>query len=79
MEKQNTESMKDFEDIYETGGEWPDYLKCTHCGQRVERGIVTVSHHYMNCLERKEGLIVAQNDFERKLFDSMSINVKTKH
>jgi uncharacterized radical SAM superfamily protein len=24
------------------------YLKCNHCGERVERGIVTVSGHWVN-------------------------------
>ena len=67
--------MDDFEHIYETGGEWADYLKCKHCGERVERGIANVSHHWMHCLKRTQGLIIAQNEFERKILDSWSINV----
>lgn len=68
--------MKDFEVIYETDMVFGDYLICNHCKQRVERGIVSVSHHWLNCLERKDGLITATNDFERALFDSWSINKK---
>lgn len=68
--------MEDFEIIYEEDKVWGDYLKCNHCGERVERGIVTVSHHWLHCLKRTDGIIVAKNDFTRKLFDSMSINKK---
>ncbi len=50
--------MEDFEVIYETDKVWGDYLKCKHCGERVERGIITVSDHWLRCLKRTEGLIV---------------------
>jgi len=66
--------MKDFETIYETDKEWGDYLKCNHCGERVERGIISVSHHWIHCLKRTEGLVIAKNEAERKLLDSWSIN-----
>ena len=66
--------MEDFEQIYETGGTFPDYLKCKHCGERVERGLVTVSYHWLNCLKRTDGLIVAKTDFVRKILDKWSIN-----
>ena len=52
-----------------------EYLICKHCGERVERGIVSVSHHLMHCLKNTRGLIVAENDFEKKVLDSWSINV----
>ena len=67
--------MSDFEHIFESGGDWPDYLKCNHCGERVERGIVRVSHHWMNCLKRTEGLIIAETETDKQILDSMSINV----
>ena len=53
---------EDFETIYEKDKIFGDYLKCNHCGEKVERGIVTVSHHWMHCLKRKDGLIIAKND-----------------
>jgi hypothetical protein len=51
----------DFEVIYEKNKTWGDYLVCNHCKKRVERGVASVTSHWMNCLERKEGLIVLQN------------------
>ena len=33
-------------------------MKRTFCGERVERGIITVSDHWLRCLKRTEGLIV---------------------
>lgn len=68
--------MDDFKVIYENDKEWGDYLICKHCGERVERGIVSVSHHWLCCMKRADGLIVATNDFERNILDSISINVK---
>jgi hypothetical protein len=50
--------MKDFEIIYETDKFFGDYLKCKHCGERVERGIITVSHHWMHCIKRINKLII---------------------
>ena len=50
--------MRDFEIIYKDDLILGDYLICNHCGERVERGIVTVSHHWMHCLKRTDGLIV---------------------
>lgn len=70
--------MDDFEDVFETGGIFSDYLRCKHCGERVERGIENVSHHWLHCLKRTDGLIIATSDFERKIADSWSINLKTK-
>jgi len=70
--------MEDFEIIYEKDKVWGDYLKCKHCGERVERGIVSVSHHWIHCLKRKDGLIVAKNDFEKQILDSWSINKSQK-
>lgn len=61
-----------FQMIYENGE--ASYLNCKHCGERVERGIVTVSHHWMHCLKRTDGLIIAKNDFEKRILDSWSIN-----
>jgi protein gp37 len=46
----------DFEHIYETNGAWPDYLKCKHCGERIERGMIPVSFHWIHCLKRTDGL-----------------------
>ncbi len=67
--------IEDFEVIYEKDMTWGDYLKCNHCGERVERGIVTVSRHWVRCMKRTSGLIIAKNDFEKQLLDSQSINV----
>jgi hypothetical protein len=67
--------MEDFEVIYETDNILGDYLKCKHCGERVERGIETVSHHWVHCLKRKEGLIIVESDAAKKILDSLSINV----
>ena len=67
-------SIEDFEIIYKKDKVFGDYLKCKHCGERVERGIVTVSHHWMYCLKRTDGLIVAKNDFEKRILDSWSVN-----
>jgi len=53
--------MKDFEVIYETDSVFGDYLKCKHCGERVERGIITVSDHWLRCLKRTEGLIICSS------------------
>jgi len=44
--------MEDYEMIYDNGV--AQYLKCNHCGERVERGIVTVSGHWVNCQKRIE-------------------------
>jgi len=45
----------DFTVVYESDI-WGDYLVCNHCGERVERGIVNVSDHWVKCLKRKDGL-----------------------
>jgi len=50
------------------------HLICNHCGDRVETGIVTVSDHWLGCLKRTDGLIVARNSWERSVLDSMSVN-----
>lgn len=67
--------MRDFKFAYIGNSEWPDHLICRHCNQRVERGIYSVSDHWLRCSERKEGIITARTSFERKLLDSWSINV----
>lgn len=54
--------IKDFKIVYEKDKVWGDYLKCNHCGERVERGIVPVSNHWMRCLKRKEGLIIIKKN-----------------
>jgi hypothetical protein len=36
------------------------HLICKHCKKKVEKGIVSVSTHWMNCMERKEGLIICK-------------------
>lgn len=42
--------MKDFKPIYANpGDEWPDHFECETCGQRVERGIVNISGHWVEC------------------------------
>lgn len=48
---------------------------CEYCGEQVQPGILNVSKHWMNCLENKEGLIIANTQTEKDLFDSWSINV----
>jgi len=65
--------MEDFKTIFEKDKVFGDYLICNHCGERVERGIASVSYHWMRCLKRKEGLIVAKDDFERQIFDGWCI------
>lgn len=65
--------MEDFETIYETDRVFGDYLKCKHCGERVERGMATASHHWLHCLKRKDGLITAKIDIEKQLLDNLSI------
>lgn len=52
-----------------------DYLMCIHCKKRVERGILNISRHWMNCLKRTDGLIITDDPCLRKVLDSMSINV----
>jgi len=66
--------MEDFEVIYKKDKVFGDHLKCKHCGEIVERGIVTVSKHLTSCPKRTEGLIVAKNGFEKRILDSWSIN-----
>ena len=71
--------MEDFRIVGEGLG---DYLICNHCNERVERGIVSVSHHWLHCLSRKDGLIMINkenlgDDLFKKvdsLLTSMSIN-----
>lgn len=67
---------KDFEPIYQ--GDVVSHFICKHCKERVERGILNVSWHWVNCLERKDGLVIAQSPAQKALFDSWSINVPTK-
>lgn len=67
--------MEDFVNVYKTDSKELDYLKCAHCGDRIERGIINVSQHFVNCLKNTNGLIIAKTDFERKILDSWSINV----
>jgi hypothetical protein len=67
---------KDFESIYQ--GDVVSHFICKHCKERVERGVLNVSRHWVNCLERKDGLVVAQTHAQKELFDSWSINVPTK-
>ena len=68
--------MEDFKEIYLSDKDfWPDHLKCNHCNKRVERGIFTVSDHWLNCLDRKDGLIVIEDEQLRKVFNKLSFNV----
>lgn len=57
-----SKQIEDFETIYEKDMFWGDYLKCNHCGERVERGLRTVSHHWMHCLKRTKGLIIVEKN-----------------
>jgi len=57
--------MKDFTIIYTEDKEWGDYLICNHCGKKVERGIFSVSHHWVRCLKRKQGLIASKKKNEK--------------
>lgn len=66
--------MKDFEVIYIKDKIRGDYLKCNHCGERVEFGIDTVSHHWVHCTKRTDGLIVAKNETQKRLLNNWSIN-----
>lgn len=51
--------MKDFKGVYDNGkDQWPSHWICKHCGERVERGVMNVSDHWLSCLQRKDGLIV---------------------
>jgi hypothetical protein len=52
--------------VYETKGEFPDYLICCRCGGRVERGIFNVSSHSLECSLREH----------RCVNDDLAINVK---
>jgi hypothetical protein len=71
--------MEDFTFVYlNEKDEWPDHLLCKHCGERVERGIISVSHHWMNCLKRTEGLVILKDQDLIKMADSWSINVDEK-
>lgn len=67
--------MNDFEVIYETDKEWGDYLKCKHCGERVEKGIVSVSEHWIKCLKRTDGLVIAKTEEAKIILDKLSANV----
>ncbi len=49
--------MQDFQIVYKDGDLFCDHLKCRHCDEKVSRGIVSVSSHWMNCMKRTEGLI----------------------
>jgi hypothetical protein len=42
--------------VYETKGEFPDYLICCRCGGRVERGIANVSSHLCEGVRKEERL-----------------------
>ncbi len=63
--------MEDFEAI-------GDYLKCKHCGDRVEKGFSTVSRHWVHCMKRTKGLIIAKSSLEEQILDRLSINVNQK-
>lgn len=70
--------MTDDFDFVATGPDEPNklrvgYLICKHCKQRVETGVINVSSHWMNCLKRTDGLIIARNELERAVLDSWSI------
>ena len=41
--------MDGFKVIYKDDMEWGDYLICTICGEKVERGIVNISEHRRHC------------------------------
>ena len=66
--------MKDFYFIYEKDNTSINYLICKHCLNVVERGVFNVSNHWVNCLERTEGLIIAKNDIEEFILDKFSVN-----
>lgn len=69
--------MEDFKEVFENPKDtFCSYFVCVHCKERVERGIANISHHWMNCLKRTDGLIVVKNDFGRQIMDIWSINVK---
>jgi hypothetical protein len=68
--------MNDFREVYlKDSDEWPDHLVCVHCEQSVERGILNISRHWMNCLERKDGLIETKDPALMKTLDELSMNV----
>lgn len=72
MEEHNTDGspLNDFRFIYKSPSDtWPSHLECIHCGNRVERGIVNVSTHWVTCLERKEGLIDVGNTNRDKIVE----------
>lgn len=48
---------KDFEIIYTENGDLATHLKCKHCGESVERGIITVSEHWLKCTHRRIALL----------------------
>ncbi len=52
--------LDDFTIIYKEDKLFGDYLLCNHCGERVERGIVPASHHWVYCLKRTDGLIITK-------------------
>ncbi len=68
--------MEDFEIIYEKDKLFGDYFKCKHCGERVERGIDSVSDHWMKCLKRTDGLIITENESIQVELDKLSVNNK---
>lgn len=65
--------MDDFELIYDENGE-ASHCVCKNCKQRVERGIVNISNHFVNCLQSGT-VIIAKSDFERKVLDGMNVNI----
>jgi len=68
--------MEDFTFVYlNPTDESPDHMLCKHCGERVERGIISVSHHWLHCLKQPYGLVILKDESMRKLADSWSINV----
>ena len=68
--------MKHFIPVYlNPTDEWPDHLQCPYCLERVERGIVSVSTHWNNCIKNPIGLVIVNSDEAKKIMDSLSMNV----
>lgn len=67
--------MTDFKEVFENPNDtFCSYFVCVHCNQRVERGINNIATHWLDCIERREGLIYANSNFEKSILDSWVIN-----
>ncbi len=70
--------MDDFEIAREKDGAFTSHFKCKSCGERVESGISAVSNHWVHCVKRTKGLIIAKSSLEEQILDRLSINVNQK-